>query len=107
MSNTWLVFPLIQVIISIIAGSMIGIYGTSLVHFLGGGIIQKIIWLISLLAFLLAAYTIIGLWGYFAGNDIYKAINHTLILIMSITSIIIGYYLKRFSDGIKAMQSGD
>ncbi len=105
MQDTWVVFPLIQVMISIIAGIMIALYGAELAEHLGGGIIQKIIWSVTLMAFLLALYTIVGLWAYFFGSDLGHAINHTIILLMSLVAIVIGYYLKTFSDSMKALES--
>ena len=107
MTETWMIFPVIQVIMAAIAGALAGIYGETVTSHLGGGVIEKIVNLTVVLSFLLVAYTVLGLWAYFTGSDMGHAIKGTIILLMSAVLMLMGYYLKKFSDGTKVMESGE
>ena len=107
MSNLWLVFPLSQVLLSIIAGIMTIMYGKIAASHMGGGVIQKMIYLTSGIAFLLALYTVSGLWAYFSGNDLGRAIQHTVILLMSLSALLMGYYLMKFAKALQNLESED
>ena len=101
----WMIFPLIQVAVSLAAGAIIGIYGTYIASRIGGGVLQKAMIMISMLSFLLAAYTVIGLWGYLAENDSSDMIRHLIILFMGFGVLILAYYVRKFAIGLKKMES--
>ncbi len=101
----WVVFPLSQAVIAIIAGALLARYGAYVASKMGGGILQKTMISVSLLSFLLAAYTIFGLWGYFSDNDLIKGLSHAIILIMSLGVLVLAYYTRNFADELKKMES--
>lgn len=105
MGNAWLIFPLSQVLLSIIAGIMTIVYGKMAANRMGGGILREMIYLTASIAFLLALYTILGLWSYFSGNEAGRFAQHLLILIMSILALMMGYYLMKFANALKALES--
>ena len=107
MSDYWLVFPLSQVVLSIIAGFTTIYYGKKAARHMGGGLIQNMIYLAASIAFLLALYTIFGLWAYFSGNEIGRYTQHTLILIMSLLALVMGYYLMKFARALQSLESED
>jgi hypothetical protein len=107
MSEYWMVFPLSQVGISIIAGFMTIYYGKKSASHMGGGVLQSMIYLAASIAFILALYTIFGLWAYFSGNEIGRYVQHTLILIMSLLALVMGYYLMKFSKALESLGSED
>ncbi len=105
MEDAWIVFPLSQVVLSILAGMMTIVYGKIAASHMGGGLLGKMIYLTASIAFLLALYTILGLWSYFSGNEAGRYAQHTLILIMSILALMMGYYLMKFANALKALES--
>ena len=102
-----MIFPLSQVVLSIIAGILMIVYGRMAASHMGGGLLGKMIYLAASIAFLLALYTIFGLWVYFSGNEAGRYVQHTLILIMSILALMMGHYLMKFANALKTLESED
>ena len=102
-----MIFPLTQVAVSLAAGTIIGVYGTYIASKMGGGVLHKAMIMISILSFLLAAYTVIGLWGYLTENTSADMIRHLIVFFMGFGVLILAYYVRKFAVGLKKMEIGE
>jgi len=105
-TESWIVFPIVQTALTLSAGVLIAIYGRRVAKQMGGGILGHAMNFITILAFMLAAFTIFTLFGHLWENVILVAIANFLILFISIGEIVLAYYTKKFAEKIKQMESG-
>ncbi|GEM_PF-4585543 len=107
MSYYWLVFPILQITLSVAASIIIGRYGLEISKHLGSGLMQKMTISIALVAIFLGLYTIILLLGYFIDFPYTKHIAHTFLLIISIVLIVLANYMYKFAVELKKLETGE
>ncbi len=106
-TNSWIILPIIQMIMTVGAGIILYIYGREVAKQMGGGILGKAMSFVVLMSFLIAAFTVLSLFGYLWMNVALLAIGNFMIMAVAAGEVVLAYYTKKFAEELKSMASDD
>lgn len=106
-TNSWIILPVIQTIMTVSAGIILYIYGRQVSKQMGGGILGNAMSFIIVMSFLIAAFTILSLFGYLWLNVTLLALGNFMIMAVAAGEVILAYYTKKFAEELKSMASDD
>ena len=92
--------------ITVVGGLLIAIYGRHLISKLGGGIIQKMVECMVIIAFLLTAFIVLTLSAFLMENELAMLTALLTTFGMSTVIFVLAYFIKKFSDELTKMEGG-
>ena len=106
-ANSWVVLPLIQMLMTLSAGFLLYIYGRQVSKQMGGGIISKMMSFVIIISFLIAVFTLLSLFGYLWVNIALLALANFMIMLIAAGELLLAFHVKKISVELNKMISDE